>query len=101
MRAQLERKQQYSALVSLPSDTLDGEHISLLINGGLLIDVEQMREAGAEGIGLFRTEIQFMMQPSFPTLEEQTELYTQILQAADGRPVTFRTLDVGCVTLSL
>ncbi len=95
MRAQLERNQRYSALVSLPSDTKDNEHLTLLMNGGLLIDVEQMREAGAEGIGLFRTEIQFMMQPSLPSLEEQTELYTQILQAADGLPVTFRTLDVG------
>lgn len=95
MRAQFERKQRYSALVTLPSETKDGKHVALLVNGGLLIDVEQMREAGAEGIGLFRTEIQFMMQPELPTLDEQTELYTSILQAADGRPVTFRTLDVG------
>ncbi len=95
IRAQREREQRYSALVPLPSETIDGEHVTLLVNGGLLIDVEQMRESGAEGVGLFRTEIQFMMQPALPTLDEQTELYCSILKAADGRPVTFRTLDVG------
>lgn len=95
IRSQQERKQHYNALIPLPSDTSDGSHVSLLVNGGLLIDVEQMCDLGAEGIGLFRTEIQFMMQHELPSLEEQTEFYRRILEVADGKPVTFRTLDVG------
>ena len=95
IRSQDERRQRYAELIPLASDTLDNEHVSLLINGGLLIDVEQMRDLGAEGIGLFRTEIQFMLQRQLPSVEEQTELYRNILEVADGRPVTFRTLDVG------
>ena len=92
---QLDRKEQYNALIPLPSDSKDGEHVTLMVNGGLLIDVEQMREIGAEGIGLFRTEIQFMMQQELPSLEAQTTLYRNILSAAEGRHVTFRTLDIG------
>jgi phosphotransferase system enzyme I (PtsP) len=94
-RTQQERKEQYNTLIPLPSDSLDGEHVTLMVNGGLLIDVEQMRELGAEGIGLFRTEIQFMMHQELPSVEAQTTLYHNILQAADGRHVTFRTLDIG------
>jgi phosphotransferase system enzyme I (PtsP) len=66
-----------------------------LINAGLMIDVEQMIRMNSDGIGLFRTEIQFMMQPELPSVEEQTVLYENILKAAEGKPVTFRTLDVG------
>lgn len=94
-RTQQERREHYNSLIPLPSDTVDGEHVTLMVNGGLLIDVEQMREIGAEGIGLFRTEIQFMMHPQLPSVEEQTSLYHDILKAADGRHVTFRTLDIG------
>lgn len=94
-RTQQERKEQYNTLIPLPSDSVDGEHVTLMVNGGLLIDVEQMRELGAEGIGLFRTEIQFMMHQELPSVEAQTTLYTNILKAADGRHVTFRTLDIG------
>lgn len=94
-RTQQERKEQYNTLIPLPSDSVDGEHVTLMVNGGLLIDVEQMRELGAEGIGLFRTEIQFMMHQELPSVEAQTTLYHNILQAADGRHVTFRTLDIG------
>ncbi len=93
--SQLEQRQHYDALIPLPSDTKDGNHVSLLINAGLMIDVEQMIRMSAEGIGLFRTEIQFMMQPELPSVEDQTTLYENILKAADGKPVTFRTLDVG------
>lgn len=89
------QRQRYASLIPLPADTKDNEHVALLINAGLLIDVEQMRELGAEGIGLFRTEIQFMMQNQLPSLEEQTALYRKILEVADDKPVVFRTLDVG------
>ena len=61
-----ERREHYNALVPLASETTDAEHISLLINAGLLVDVEQMPLLGAEGIGLFRTEIPFMMRTELP-----------------------------------
>jgi len=95
IRSQDERRQRYAKLIPLPSETKNGETVSLLINAGLLVDVEQMRHLGAEGIGLFRTEIQFMMQQQLPSLDDQTSLYRHILEAAEGKPVTFRTLDVG------
>jgi phosphotransferase system enzyme I (PtsP) len=94
-RTQQERKEQYNTLIPLPCDSIDGEHVTLMVNGGLLIDVEQMRELGAEGIGLFRTEIQFMMHQELPSVEAQTTLYYNILKAAEGGHVTFRTLDIG------
>ena len=90
-----ERREHYNALVPLASETTDAEHISLLINAGLLVDVEQMPLLGAEGIGLFRTEIPFMMRTELPSIEDQTEMYQRIIEAAAGQPVTFRTLDVG------
>jgi len=95
VRVNKERREYYNALIPLPSDTMDEHHVSLLSNAGLLVDVEQMRDLGAEGIGLFRTEIHFMMRTELPSIDEQTELYKRILEAADGRHVTFRTLDVG------
>lgn len=95
VRLHQERREYYSELVPLPSITKDDAHIALLANAGLLIDVEQMQALGAEGIGLFRTEIQFMMRTELPSLEDQTEQYKRIIETAAGRPVTFRTLDIG------
>ena len=95
VRLHQERREYYSALVPLEPITKDNERVALLANAGLLVDVEQMQVLGAEGIGLFRTEIQFMMRTELPSLEEQTEQYRRIIEAADGRPVTFRTLDIG------
>lgn len=94
-RLHKERQERYQELIPLPSETKDDEQISLLVNAGLLVDVEQMREMGADGVGLFRTEIQFMMRQELPSLDEQTELYKRIIETADGRHVTFRTLDIG------
>ena len=65
------------------------------MNAGLALDVHHLDEAGAEGIGLFRTEFQFMVSETLPRLESQTLLYRDVLDAAGGRPVTFRTLDLG------
>ncbi|MEX2312321.1 MAG: phosphoenolpyruvate--protein phosphotransferase [Rhodospirillales bacterium] len=95
VRLHQERREYYSELVPMPSVTRDDAHITLLANAGLLIDVEQMQALGAEGIGLFRTEIQFMMRTELPSLEDQTEQYRRIIETAAGRPVTFRTLDIG------
>jgi len=64
-------------------------------NEMLLVDLPQLDQAGADGIGLFRTEFQFMVSEFMPRLKEQTELYRKAIEAAGDRPVTFRTLDLG------
>jgi phosphotransferase system enzyme I (PtsP) len=95
MRMREERKQKYATLRDLPSRTLDGTDIALHINAGLLIDMQHLKTAGADGVGLYRTEIPFMVRSEFPDAEAQALLYGRILDQADGRPVMFRTLDVG------
>jgi phosphotransferase system enzyme I (PtsP) len=85
----------YDAQRLKPARTKDGRHISLQLNAGLLVDLPQMDLSGAEGIGLFRTEFQFMVSDFMPKLKEQTTLYRQAIEAARDRPVTFRTLDLG------
>jgi phosphotransferase system enzyme I (PtsP) len=89
------RQQQYLALRDKPSRTRNGEPITLMINAGLTVDLPHIEETGAAGIGLFRTELQFMVAESFPRAAEQFALYRTVLDAADTRPVTFRTLDIG------
>ncbi|WP_427453434.1 phosphoenolpyruvate--protein phosphotransferase [Litorimonas sp. WD9-15] len=85
----------YDALKDQPAITRDGRKISLQLNAGLLVDLPQLDQAGADGIGLFRTEFQFMVSDFMPKLKEQTALYQGAIQAAGERPVTFRTLDLG------
>jgi phosphotransferase system enzyme I (PtsP) len=89
------RQSQYLALRDKPCITTDGEKISLMINAGLAVDLPHLEETGAAGIGLFRTELQFMVAASFPRSTEQFSLYRAVLDAAGDRPVTFRTLDIG------
>ena len=85
----------YRALRPLPTETLDGVEVKLNINAGLRIDLAQLEETGAEGVGLYRTELLFLSQPRFPDVAAQQALYTDILDKAAGRPVVFRTVDVG------
>jgi len=80
---------------NLKAVTKDGQKISLLLNAGLLVDLPGLDGVGADGIGLFRTEFQFMVSQSMPRLDEQVDLYKRALEAAGDRPVTFRTLDLG------
>lgn len=90
------RKQQlYRDLRDVPSITKDGTHITLLMNAGLLVDLPQLDESGAEGIGLFRTELQFMIASKFPRAHEQENLYRNVYKTIGDKPVTFRTLDIG------
>jgi phosphotransferase system, enzyme I, PtsP len=90
------RKQaQYAALRDLPAITRDGAMISLNINAGLIVDIPHLHDSGAEGVGLYRTELQFMMAQRFPRLSSQVRHYSQILDHAKGKPVVFRTLDIG------
>ncbi|MCA8907419.1 MAG: phosphoenolpyruvate--protein phosphotransferase [Rhodospirillaceae bacterium] len=82
-------------LADQPAVTRDGVHVSLNLNAGLLAELHHLPNVGAEGVGLYRTEIPFMVRPSFPGVAEQTEMYGRVLAHANDLPVTFRTLDVG------
>lgn len=95
VRFRARRQEQFRALRSVEPITKDGERINLLMNAGLLVDLPQLNESGALGIGLFRTELQFMIASNMPKLEEQEAFYRSVLRQAAGRPVTFRTLDIG------
>ena len=95
VRLRARRQQQYQALRDQPCVTKDGQKIALLINAGLNVDLPHIADTGAAGIGLFRTELQFMVAPNFPRASEQYTLYRAVLDAAGERPVTFRTLDIG------
>ncbi|WP_372707030.1 phosphoenolpyruvate--protein phosphotransferase [Brevundimonas sp.] len=89
------RQAEFTKLRDVPAVTLDGTRITLLTNAGLAVDLENLDATGAEGIGLFRTEFQFMVSEELPRLNSQTALYKLVLDTAGDRPVTFRTLDVG------
>ena len=85
----------YSSLLDVPAETKDGLRMSLNINAGLFVDVQNMLDTGADGIGLYRTEIPFMESSDFPDVDRQAELYKRIIDQSAGKPVIFRTLDVG------
>ena len=89
------RQAQYRALRDRACVTKDGHKMALMINAGLTIDLPHLDETGAAGIGLFRTELQFMVADSLPRTNDQLGLYRAVLDAAGKRPVTFRTLDIG------
>jgi phosphotransferase system enzyme I (PtsP) len=95
MHALQARQESYAANRDLPTVTKDGVDIQLMINAGLLIDVPQLAATGAAGIGLYRTEVTFMVAHSFPDVARQRDVYARVLDVADGRPVIFRTLDIG------
>ena len=94
-RLRARRQERYKRLVDLPSVTLDGVEVGLHMNAGLLIDLPHVAEMNADSIGLFRTELQFMLAANFPRTSQQYELYRAVLDAVPDRPVTFRTLDIG------
>lgn len=86
---------EYAAQRDLPAVTKDGVAVKLYMNAGLLIDLASLDATNAAGIGLFRTEFQFMVSSTLPRMAAQTEIYGQVLAAAGDRPVVFRTLDIG------
>ena len=90
-----ERQAEFTRLRDVAAVTLDGTRITLLTNAGLAVDLENLDATGAEGIGLFRTEFQFMVSEELPRLDSQAALYKLVLDTAGDRPVTFRTLDIG------
>jgi phosphotransferase system enzyme I (PtsP) len=89
------QRQQYETLRDLPAESKDGTQVELMLNGGLFIDLPYLDETAAVGVGLFRTELQFMLRDTFPTVPQQVALYSRVLDQAAIRPVTFRTLDIG------
>ena len=89
------RRAEFAAARDLPPLTTDGARITLMVNAGLRDDVAALGATGADGIGLFRTEFQFLVSAALPKREAQTRLYRSVLDAADGKPVIFRTVDVG------
>ncbi len=89
------RLEAYRSLRDTPALTRDGTKVSLLLNAGLLADTNHLKETGAEGIGLYRTEIPFMVRATYPDVATQTAFYTRVFDEVDGKPVVFRTLDIG------
>jgi phosphoenolpyruvate-protein phosphotransferase (PTS system enzyme I) len=88
-------EEQLAGLAALPSDTLDKKHIELAANVEFAEEVEFARNQGAEGVGLFRTEMQLIGRADYPSEDEQAALYTKVAEAAFPHPVIFRTFDVG------
>lgn len=91
-------EERLAALVSeseLPSVTRDGVEISIMMNAGLALDMPHLHETGAAGVGLFRTELQFLIGANLPSVASQEALYSEALDLADGKPVIFRTADIG------
>ncbi|SMH54842.1 phosphoenolpyruvate--protein phosphotransferase [Mesorhizobium australicum] len=95
VRFRARRQELYRELRDKPSVSKDGVHVDLMMNAGLAVDLPQLAESGAAGIGLFRTELQFMVAATFPRAEAQERLYRDVLESAKGKPVTFRTIDIG------
>ncbi|MFL4983714.1 MAG: phosphoenolpyruvate--protein phosphotransferase [Xanthobacteraceae bacterium] len=95
VRFRARRQAQYLALRDRPCVTKDGQKVELMINAGLAIDLPHIEDTGSAGIGLFRTELQFMVGQSLPRTSDQLALYRTVLDAAGTKPVTFRTLDIG------
>jgi len=91
----LKLNRELEELKDLPAETIDGHRVSLYANIGLLSDVAFAHLHGAQGIGLYRTEIPFLSHRDFPSEEEQYALYKRVVEGMAGKPVTIRTLDIG------
>jgi phosphotransferase system enzyme I (PtsP) len=89
------RQADYARLRDLPAETRDGQRIQLMMNAGLRTDLAALDLTNADGVGLFRTEFQFLVSATLPRRERQIALYRDVLEAAQGKPVVFRTVDIG------
>lgn len=92
---QAKAQQRYASLRDLPSVTKCGTHIALHMNAGLMADLPSLESSGADGVGLFRTELQFLVRSQMPKRAELAQLYARVIDAAKDRRVAFRTLDIG------
>jgi phosphotransferase system enzyme I (PtsP) len=95
VRFRARRQKQYEALRDIPAVTTDGQRVALQMNAGLLADMPHLSESGADGVGLFRTELMFMLSHSLPRLERQEQAYRALLAEAGEKPIVFRALDIG------
>ncbi len=95
IREQEELNRDLAGLKDLPCETADNHRVSLWVNTGLMSDVPRSLDQGAEGIGLFRTEVPFLLAERFPSEQEQTDIYREQLDTCAPKPVTMRTLDIG------
>ena len=95
MAVSQKRRAEYAAIRNLPSRTTDGVDVSIMVNAGLAEDANLLETSGADGIGLFRTEFQFLISATLPGRDRQQRLYAKVLDAAGDKPVTFRTVDIG------
>ncbi len=92
---QAEAQERYASIREKPAITLCGKTIDLHMNAGLMADLPSLDGSGAEGVGLFRTELQFLVRNKMPKRSELSALYSRVLDAASGKRVVFRTLDIG------
>ena len=90
-----EAQQRYVALRNEPSISKCKRRITLMMNAGLMADLPSLKNSGAEGVGLFRTELQFLLRNKIPRRSELSGIYSRVLDAAGNLPVVFRTLDIG------
>jgi phosphotransferase system enzyme I (PtsP) len=88
-------KERYASIRDKPATTKCGAVIELQMNAGLMADLPSLESSGAEGVGLFRTELQFLVRSQMPKRSELSAQYSRVLDAANGKPVVFRTLDIG------
>ncbi|MBQ0749241.1 MAG: phosphoenolpyruvate--protein phosphotransferase [Roseovarius sp.] len=95
MAMQAEAQQRYASIRDKPAETLCGQRIKLKMNAGLMADLPSLVGSGAEGVGLFRTELQFLIRNHMPKRAELSELYSRVMDAAGQQRVVFRTLDIG------
>ncbi|HEY0853775.1 MAG TPA: phosphoenolpyruvate--protein phosphotransferase [Devosia sp.] len=95
VRLSAKRRAHYLTLKDKPAVTRDGVNVTLLHNSGLVADLPMLNDTGAAGVGLFRTELQFMIASKLPRLNEQVELYSEAIRLANGLPIVFRLLDIG------
>jgi len=92
---QAKAQERYTSLLDKPAETKDGAVVALHMNAGLMADLPSLDGSGAEGVGLFRTELQFLVRNQMPKRSELVALYARVLDAAHGKRVVFRTLDIG------
>ncbi len=88
-------QERYTSIRDKPAETKCGNIIGMQMNAGLMADLPSLQSSGAEGVGLFRTELQFLVRNKMPRRSELSELYKRVLDAAKGKRVVFRTLDIG------
>jgi phosphotransferase system enzyme I (PtsP) len=95
MAMQAKAQERYASIRDKPAVTLCGKTIRLDMNAGLMADLPSLESSGAEGVGLFRTELQFLVRSQMPKRTELAALYSRVLDAAQGKREVFRTLDIG------